>query len=113
MQSFTSLLKRVQNLLEELEALYIELGSLTHTVRTEVRIDLLVFEAPLQRCGSACREFKQILLRCSSQSGINRTSFCGWAKLTYMGDDIDGFRQLLSSYKSTIDIALTDVDMLL
>ncbi|XP_044717868.1 uncharacterized protein HRG_08510 [Hirsutella rhossiliensis] len=39
------------------------------------------------------------------------TTFRGWAKLKYMGDDIDGFRRLLSGYKSTITIALTDANL--
>ncbi|KAH8751160.1 hypothetical protein BGZ57DRAFT_775119, partial [Hyaloscypha finlandica] len=41
----------------------------------------------------------------------NRTSFRDWAKLRYMGDNIDGFRQLLAGYKSTIIIALTDANL--
>lgn len=32
----------------------------------------------------------------------SRTSFRDWAKLRYMGDDIDGFRRLLAGYKLTI-----------
>ncbi|XP_044715337.1 uncharacterized protein HRG_10916 [Hirsutella rhossiliensis] len=50
-------------------------------------------------------------MKCVSQSGGTQTTFRGWAKLKYMGDDIDGFRRLLSGYKSTITIALTDANL--
>ncbi|PCG99277.1 Hypothetical protein PENO1_050510 [Penicillium occitanis (nom. inval.)] len=58
-----------------------------------------------------CEDFKKIILRCSSTSGTDHKSFRGWAKLTYMGDDIDGFRRLLGSYKLTINLALTDANL--
>ncbi|KNG91327.1 hypothetical protein ANOM_000456 [Aspergillus nomiae NRRL 13137] len=111
LQSFRSHSKRVQRLLEELEDLSRVLGPLSEIVHGKVAVDLSALEIPLQRCGNACKDFQQILLQCSSQSGSDRTSFRGWAKLTYMGDDIDGFRQLLSSYKLTMNIALTDVTL--
>ncbi|GAM38602.1 hypothetical protein TCE0_033f09454 [Talaromyces pinophilus] len=58
-----------------------------------------------------CEDFKKIILRCSSTSGTDHKSFRGWAKLTYMGDDIDGFRRPLGSYKLTINLALTDANL--
>ena len=103
--------KRVRDLLEELEALSGVLGSLNETVKATTDIDLSTLELPLRRCGNSCRDFEQEIMKCSSRSGGSRTSFRDWAKLRYMGDDIDGFKQLLAGYKSTIIIALTDANL--
>jgi hypothetical protein len=110
-QSFQFHPKRVRDLEEELEALSGVLGSLTETVSATTDVDLSALDLPLQRCGNACKEFGQEITKCSSRSGGSRTSFRDWAKLRYMGDDIDGFRQLLAGYKSTIIIALTDASL--
>jgi hypothetical protein len=110
-QSFQSHPKRVRDLTEELEALSGVLGPLSETVSATTEVDLSTLDLPLLRCGNACKEFEQELLKCSSRSGGSRTSFRDWAKLTYMGDDIDGFRRLLAGYKLTICIALTDANL--
>jgi len=110
-QSFQNHPKRVRDLKEELEALSGVLGSLAETVSATTDVDLSVLDVPLLRCGNACREFDQEITKCSSRYGGSRTSFRDWAKLRYMGDDIDGFRQLLAGYKSTIIIALTDANL--
>ncbi len=110
-QSFQFHPKRVRDLEEELEALSGVLGSLGATVSVTTDVDLSALDLPLRRCGNACKEFEQEILKCSSRSSGGRTSFRDWAKLRYMGDDIDGFRQLLAGYKSTINIALTDANL--
>jgi hypothetical protein len=110
-QSFQFHPKRVRDLEEELEALSGVLGSLTETVSATTDVDLSALDLPLQRCGNACKEFEQEIMKYSSRSGGSRASFRDWAKLRYMGDDIDGFRQLLAGYKSTINIALTDANL--
>jgi hypothetical protein len=110
-QSFQFHPKQIRDLEEELEALSGVLGSLTETVSTTIDIDLSALELPLLRCGNVCKDFEQEIIKCSSRSGGSRTSFRDWAKLRYMGDNIDGFRQLLAGYKSTINIALTDANL--
>jgi Fungal N-terminal domain of STAND proteins len=110
-QSFQSHPKRVRDLIEELEALSGVLGPLSETVSATTDVDLSTLDLPLLRCGNACKEFEQELLKSSSRSGGSRTSFRDWAKLRYMGDDIDGFRRLLAGYKLTICIALTDANL--
>jgi hypothetical protein len=110
-QSFQFHPKRVRELLEDLQALTGVLSSLTETVGAATDVDLSSLDLPLLRCGNACKEFEQEIMKCSSRSGGSRTSFRDWAKLRYMGDDIDSFRQLLSGYKSTIIIALTDASL--
>lgn len=109
--SFRSHPKRVRDLLEELEALSAVLGPLAEFVKASADIDLSTLNLPLLRCGSACKEFQQEILKCSSRSEQNRTNFRDWARLKYMGDDIDGFRRLLAGYKATINIALTDANL--
>jgi hypothetical protein len=34
-----------------------------------------------------------------------------WAKVKYMGEDIEYFRRLLASYEMTINVALTDLTL--
>ena len=110
-QTFQSHPKHVRDLQEELEALSGVLQSLTQTVNSINDVEFPALDLPLLRCGHACREFEQEIMKCSSRSTGSRTSFRDWAKLRYMGDDIDGFRRLLSGYKSTIVIALADANL--
>ncbi|KAH8657386.1 hypothetical protein BGZ60DRAFT_531552 [Tricladium varicosporioides] len=110
-QSFQFHPKQLRDLEEELDSLSAVLGSLTETVNATSDVDLSPLELPLLRCGNACKEFEQEIMKCSSHSSGNRTSFRDWAKLRYMGDNIDGFRQLLAGYKSTINIALMDANL--
>jgi hypothetical protein len=110
-RSFKAHPKRVRDLVNELETLSSVLESLTDTIKSDTGVDLSALELPLQRCGDACNEFLQELQKCCSRSGGDKQSFRDWAKLRYMGDDIDDFKDSLAAYKSTITIALTDVHM--
>jgi hypothetical protein len=110
-KSFQAHSTRVRDLQQELESLITVLSSLTDTVAATTDLSLSGLDLPLLRCGNACKEFEQEILKCSARSGGTRTSFRDWAKLQYMGDSIDGFKQLLSAYKSTITIALTDATL--
>jgi hypothetical protein len=110
-QSFKTHPKRVRDLINELETLSSVLESLTDTIKSDTGADLSALDLPLQRCGNACNEFLQELQKCCSRSGGDRQSFRDWAKLRYMGDNIDDFKDSLAAYKSTITIALTDVHM--
>lgn len=110
-QSFKTHPKRVRDLVDELQALTGVLESLSDTVRSDPDLKLSALELPLQRCGNACKEFLQELEKYCSRSGSDRQSFRDWAKLRYMGDNIDDFKDSLAAYKSTITVALTDVQM--
>jgi hypothetical protein len=98
-------------LLEELDDLKGILSSFTEAIGAPTDMDLSALRLPLLRCGNACAEFEQEILKCLSRPGGNRTNFQNWANLRYMGDDIYGFRQLLARYKSTINIARTDANL--
>lgn len=100
----------VRELVQELEALNIVLQALSETIDA-TDVSLASLDLPLLRCGKACEEFEQELIKCSSRSNSGRTSFRDWVKLRYMGDNIDGFRRLLAGYKVTINIALTDATL--
>ena len=109
-ESFKSNRKAIRDLREELEALDGVLQSLTETATgNETHLDTL--KLPLLRCGIACKDFEAVIIKCTAHSDGSKTSFRDWAKLTYMGEDIIGFRNMLAGYKSTIGIALGDANM--
>jgi hypothetical protein len=110
-QSIKNHPKRVRDLIGELEALSAVLESLTDTLKSDTNVNLSALDLPLRRCGSACDEFLQEVQKCCSRSGGDKMSLRDWAKLKYMGDDIDDFKDALAAYKSTINIALTDVQL--
>lgn len=110
-KSFHTHLRRVCDLVEELEALSEVLGPLADIVDNRPDADLSALKLPLLRCGNACHDFEKELLKCSSRSTNTRASFRDWARLRYMGDDIDGFRRLVAGYKLTINVALTDANL--
>lgn len=110
-QSFKSHPANVRDLTDELAALQTALEPLSETIESTNGVDLTSLKQPLLRCGKTCKEFEQQLVDCLSRSGNDRLTFRGWAKLQYMGDNIDGFRRLLGGYKMTINIALTDATL--
>ena len=109
--SFQSHQQRVRDLVDEVGALGGVLNALTEMVNATSDVDFSALNIPLLRCGNACKDFQKEILKCSSRSGGSSTSFRDWAKLRYMGEDIDGFRRLLAGYKLTISIALTDANL--
>ncbi|KAF2176781.1 hypothetical protein K469DRAFT_645268 [Zopfia rhizophila CBS 207.26] len=109
-ESFQSNHRTIRQLKEELDALYEVLHSL-HEVIAAGDTGLSSLKLPLLRCGKACKEFEEVIAKCTAHSGGPRTSFRDWAKLMYMGNDIVGFKNMLASYKSTIAIALGDANI--
>jgi hypothetical protein len=109
-QSFRSSKKTVRELKEELETLTGVLQSL-HEVADKSQADFVALKLPLHRCGSACKDFEDVLAKCSQHSTGGRTSFRDWAKLSYMGEDITAFKNMLAGYKSIIIIALGDANL--
>jgi Fungal N-terminal domain of STAND proteins len=108
--SFQSNKKIIRELKEELEALNGVLEFLQQAAAANSE-DLSGLNLPLFRCGKACKDFKEVIIKCTNHSGGSRTSFRDWAKLQYMGDDITGFKDMLAGYKSTINIALADANL--
>ena len=110
-KSFQSHKRRIRNLLEELDALVKVLNSLIETINATTGIDFSALELPLRRCGNACEDFRTEFSKYTSRSSSKHTSVLDWAKLRYMGEDIDGFRQLVAGYKLTLDVALADANL--
>jgi hypothetical protein len=108
--SFQTSRRAVRELKQELEALTGVLTSL-QDVSTDTDTTLDALKLPLLRCGNACKDFDTVIAKCTSHSQQDRKSFRDWAKLQYMGDDIDGFKKMLAGYKSTICIALGDANL--
>ncbi|KAJ3499708.1 hypothetical protein NLG97_g103 [Lecanicillium saksenae] len=110
--SFKSHQQRVRDLAEETGALAEVLKSLVDAARAKPDLQIPALAIPLKRCAKACEEFKHEIEKFSSRSiAGSRTSFRDWARLRYMGEDVDGFRRLLASYKMTISVALTNANL--
>ncbi|XP_014550964.1 hypothetical protein COCVIDRAFT_42647 [Bipolaris victoriae FI3] len=99
--------KYVRELKAELDVLSLVLASL-HQAILDDEADFTLLKLPLFRCGCACIEFNMVVKDATKQFYGSLASFRDWAKLKYMGDDIDNFTDSLAAYKSTINIALTD-----
>jgi hypothetical protein len=108
--SFQSKTRIIRELKEELEALNGVLKSLQRAAADNSE-DLSGLNLPLLRCGKACKDFEEVIIKCTAHSGGSRTSFRDWAKLKYMGDDIAGFKVVLAGYKSTVNIALAGANL--
>ena len=100
----------VRQLREELEALTTVLHTLNATVE-DAESDFTPLETPLYQCSKACQDFEAILSHFAGRSKSAKTSFQDWAKLKYLGSDISGFKDMIAGYKSTISIALCNVNL--
>ncbi|KUM55333.1 hypothetical protein ACN42_g11983, partial [Penicillium freii] len=88
-QSYQSHPKRVRDLTEELETLNGVLSPLTEILNVNNDINIASLEYPLLRCGNPCRDFEEELRKSSTRSLAGKTSFRDWAKLKYMGEDVE------------------------
>jgi hypothetical protein len=98
---------RVYKLQDELGELRGVLSELTKTANA-TGIDLSALGRPLLQCGSVCKAFEREIMRCSSNSDNGSVKL--W-DLRYMGENIDGFTQLLTNYTNTITIALEEANL--
>jgi hypothetical protein len=109
--SYKNHTKNVRDLKNELEALEETLQLLDATLPGLDVADFAALESPLRRCGCACEEFKQILERCTGRGDDDKSKFRGWLKIRWMGSDINGFKDTLAGYKSTIAIAIAGINL--
>ena len=110
-RSYSQHPKHVRDLEEELSSLEDVLLLLEQTLTTSGEADLAALESPIQRCGRACREFEQALQKCTKRNHADGSSFRSWLKIRWMGSDINGFKNTLAVYKSTIAIAMAGADL--
>ncbi|KAL2809389.1 hypothetical protein BJX63DRAFT_435257 [Aspergillus granulosus] len=104
-QSLNSRARLIRGLGEELKDLQEALQNLQELLSNS-DIDLTALKGPLERCASACNEFREAVIECTQHSSGERYSKRDWLKMQYMGGDISDFRNMLAGYKSTITIAL-------
>lgn len=109
-QSFKGHSRSVRQLRDELEALGGVLRSLEVFSESDPSV-IVPLKLPLTQCAKACVEFRELIVKCTKHSRDEKTSLRDWAKLTYMGNDVNGFTAMLSGYKSTIAIALADANL--
>lgn len=95
----------IRDLREEVTGLALVLESLKSTTESTTA-DFSILDAPLRRCDKACQEFNNVLLSNFDTTGGKRKPILNWAKLKYLDSDIHGFKDAVSGYKSTIQIAL-------
>jgi hypothetical protein len=94
--------RRVDKFQDELRDLCNILSELTEAVAAS-EIDLSALDRILFQCGSACSHFEQDFIKCASESG---NGVINLLDLTYIGENIDWFAQLLAIYTDVITIAL-------
>ncbi|GCB28293.1 hypothetical protein AAWM_11178 [Aspergillus awamori] len=104
-EGFKNTQRTVRELRYELESLTQVLGTLISAVKDN-EAELASLKLPLLRCGKICSEFREIIRKCVAHSNGQRTSFRDWAKLQYMGGNINDLKTTLAGYKATISIAL-------
>lgn len=111
-QSFRVHPKQVRDLLNELEGLMTLLQSLESIPHTLSVVDFDLVEVPLERCKHACEEFAQALRNNRGpRDGESGSSFTGWAKIRWREGDLNGFKDILAGYKSTIAIAIASANL--
>ncbi|KAI1839792.1 hypothetical protein JX266_013998 [Neoarthrinium moseri] len=107
-QEFQNQPRQVRELLTELAGLVLVLQKLSKISDLGLDVDITALRLTLEQCKRSCDEVEAELLTYCSRSGLDRTSFRDWAKLKCSGGDgIEGFRQQLIGYKSTITVALS------
>lgn len=104
--------KDARALKDELSALTGVLSSLIDTIASNPTLDFKSLELPLQRCGKACEEYGKIIEQCTKHSAdTTRSSIRDWITQKYLQGDINDFKAMIASYKSTISIALANANM--
>lgn len=111
-RSLRSQEKDARALKDELADLTSVLETLLETIEGHPNIDFGSLALPLQRCGKICQEYGELIAKCTRHSTSSRASLRDWITQRYLQGDINDFRNMLSGYKSTINIALANANML-
>jgi DNA repair ATPase RecN len=100
--------KNLRKLRTELEDLTNILGSLGDVINADMPM-LALLRGPIERCSQLCREFEQAMEKFGRNS---TTGFRDWAKMEFMRGDITEFIDNIAGYKSTINVGLGTITML-
>ena len=110
-ESLKNYTKTIRELKQQLEALRNVLKDLEKVADDDLVSEFESIKLPLYSCATSCQEFDAVIRKCTENSTDSHRSFRDWAKLRYMGDDINGFNNQLAGYKSTIQIALGGMNL--
>ncbi|RBA11871.1 hypothetical protein FPRO05_14150 [Fusarium proliferatum] len=110
-RSFRSQDRDARALKAEVNDLSVVLGFLLETMANNPTIDFKGLELPLERCGTVCRDYTEIVKRCTKHSNGSKSSKRDWIAQKYLQGDINDFRIMLATYKSTINIALANANL--
>jgi hypothetical protein len=110
-KSLHSKKKSMREIIEELESLNMILQSLEHEIVTRTDAEFSSLDLALLRFGKDCDGFKAAIVQWKSNTERYTTKSEDWAKMTYMGVDIVGLKNLLGGYKSTFFIAFTSLNI--
>ncbi|KAI6618495.1 hypothetical protein MCOR08_009043 [Pyricularia oryzae] len=97
---------------DELADLTSVLETLLKTIEGHPNIKFGSLAFPLQRCGKTCQKYGELIAKCTRHSTTSRASLRDWITQRYLQKDINDFRNMLSRYKSTINIALANANIL-
>lgn len=100
--------KEVRDLLREIEYLTGVLEALREVVGCITDVYLSLLGLPLEKCANACEDFEGRITNYLQHVSISQMKLQDWAQLTYMYENIDGFRRLLAGYKLTIIVILNN-----
>ena len=110
-RDFQSRDKKARSLKNELGELTAVLQSLLDTVTNNPDLNFDALKVPLHRCGNACQEYGELISRCTKHSTDSRASIRDWVTQKYLQGDINDFKDMLATYKATINIALANANM--
>jgi chromosome segregation ATPase len=102
--------RAARELRDEVQALLQELKGLKH-LAVDYEQELSVLKLPLLQCGITCNGLSDRIDQCVKPSEGSRTRLEDWTRLQYLGESIIKYKNVLSNYKATINIALGGVTL--
>lgn len=103
--------KQALALRRELTDLAAVLGALLKTITSNTDFNFDMLKPLLHGCGKACKEYDELVSSFKKQSTGQKTSVVGWVRQKYLQGDVRDFADMLAGYKSTISIAIANVNM--
>ena len=68
-------------------------------------------DLPLRQCGNLCKDFEELVLKCTRHSDDKGKSKRDWTRVTIEEDEIRCVRGLIDSYKSTINVVIGTMNL--
>jgi len=110
--SFKSQRKAIKDVLADLEALVTVLDKIREQAQRPRRLERL---EPLRNsvdcCTTTCQEMREMLDACTAHSKDGQASVRDWLSMQYHEKSFEDIKKRLSSYKSTLCISFSVVNM--